>query len=115
MRVIDDTSPFIPEINPEKVRHIAALARELLAGDEEEADTSVSAELEQFLADLDEDETAAVVALLWVGRGDYDIVDWPEALRQARARRQTPIARYLLGEPLLPDFLEDALAAFGES
>jgi hypothetical protein len=34
---------------------------------------------------------------------------------QARERRQTPTVGYLLGEPLLPDYLEDALASFGHS
>ena len=34
---------------------------------------------------------------------------------QARERRETPAATYLLGEPLLPDYLEDALAAYGQS
>jgi hypothetical protein len=134
MRIIDDANPSMPEINPRKVCYIAAKARELLSEDEgskpdgsnsaddggrailtDAAYGPVKAEFEQFVDDLDEDEAAAVVALLWIGRGDYDAVDWPEALALARDRSETPTAHYLLGEPLLPDYLEDALAAFGHS
>ena len=134
MRIIDDTSPSMPEINPQKVCYIAAKARELLSEDEglspdgsnaaddegrailtDAAYAPVHAELQQFIEDLDEDETAALVALLWIGRGDYEAQDWPEAVAQARDRRETPLATYLLGEPLLPNYLEDALAAYGQS
>ncbi|MGO8739637.1 DUF3775 domain-containing protein [Rhodoblastus sp.] len=134
MRTIDETSPEMPEINPQKVCFIAAKARELLSEDEgakpdasngaddgarailtDAAYGPIHAELEQFVADLDEDEAAALVALMWIGRGDFEPRDWGDAVAQARERRQTPAARYLLGEPLLPDYLEDALAAFGHS
>ena len=134
MRIIDDTPSTMPDINPEKVCFVAAKARELLSEDEgtrpdasnaaddgersiltDAGDAPVRAELEQFVADLDEDETAALVALLWIGRGDYDPGDWEAAVALARDRREGPTAAYLLGEPLLPDYLEDALAAFGHS
>ncbi|WP_298354986.1 DUF3775 domain-containing protein [Rhodoblastus sp.] len=134
MRTIDDTNPAMPEINPQKVCFIAAKARELLSEDEgarpdasnatddgersiltDAAYGPIRAELEQFIADLDEDEAAAMVALMWIGRGDFEAKDWEEAVAQARERRQSPAAHYLLGEPLLPDYLEDALAAYGHS
>ncbi|MCI4678903.1 DUF3775 domain-containing protein [Rhodoblastus acidophilus] len=134
MRIIDDTNPAMPEINPSKVCFIAAKARELLSEDEgsrpdasnatddgersiltDAAYGPVHAELVQFIADLDDDEAAALVALMWIGRGDFESTDWEDAVAQARDRRQTPTAQYLLGEPLLPDYLEDALAAYGHS
>jgi hypothetical protein len=134
MRIIDDTPSAMPEINPAKVCFVAAKARELLSEDEgvrpdasnsgddgqrsiltDAADAPIRAELKQFVADLDEDETAALVALLWIGRGDFDPKDWEAAVAQARERREGPTQAYLLGEPLLPDYLEDALAAYGHS
>jgi len=134
MRIIDDTPSSMPDINPEKVCFVVTKARELLSEDEglkpdasnatddgeqsiltDAAYGPVHAELEQFIADLDEDETAALVALLWIGRGDFEAKDWEDAVAQARERRESPTATYLLGEPLLPDYLEDALAAFGHS
>lgn len=134
MRTIDDTNPSMPEINPQKVCFIAAKSRELLSEDEgsrpdasnpsddgersvltDAAYPSIRAEFVQFVEDLDEDETAALVAMLWIGRGDFEAKDWEDAVAQARDRRETATANYLLGEPLLPDYLEEALAAFGHS
>jgi hypothetical protein len=134
MRIIEDTPSAMPDINPEKVCFVVTKARELLSEDEglkpdasnatddgeqsiltDAAYGPVRAELEQFIADLDEDETAALVGLLWIGRGDFEAKDWEDAVAQARERRESPTATYLLGEPLLPDYLEDALAAFGQS
>ena len=134
MRIIDESTPSMPDINPQKVCFIAAMARELLSEDEglrpdgsnaaddgersmltDAAYPPIHSEFVQYVADLDEDETAALVALLWIGRGDFEAGDWEQAVTQARERRETPTATYLLGEPLLPDYLEDALAAFGQS
>jgi hypothetical protein len=134
MRTIDDTPSAMPEINPAKVCFVVTKSRELLSEDEglkpdasnasddggqsiltDAAYAPIRAELEQFVADLDDDEAAALVALLWIGRGDFEAGDWEAAVAQARERRESPTASYLLGEPLLPDYLEDALAAFGHS
>jgi hypothetical protein len=134
MRTIDDTNPSMPDINPQKVCFIAAKARELLSEDEgsrpdasnssddgerailtDAAYAPVKAEFVEYVADLDEDETAALVAMLWIGRGDFEAADWQDAVAQARERRETSTASYLLGEPLLPDYLEEALAAYGHS
>jgi hypothetical protein len=134
MRTIDETPPSMPDINPRKVCFIAAMARELLSADEGERPDASNAtddgervmltdaaygpireELVQYLDDLDADEAAALVALLWIGRGDFEAKDWEDAVAQARERGSTPTSNYLLGEPLLPDYLEDALAAFGHS
>ncbi len=82
---------------------------------EESADDPIEQELRSFLAGLNEDEKADVVALVWVGRGDYDAADWAEATRMARERRETDIGDYLLGIPNLPDLLDEGLAAFGLS
>ena len=43
----------------------------------------------QFIADLDEDEAAGLVALLWIGRGDFEAKDWEDAVcAGARAARK---------------------------
>jgi hypothetical protein len=55
------------------------------------------------------------VALAWVGRGDYDISEWKDARKQAAARHNARTAQYLLGIPLLSEFLEDALSDAGRS
>jgi hypothetical protein len=132
MRTIEDGPRALNEINPEKVGFVIVKARELLSEDEGlRADPSnaaddggrailtdnaygpIRAELKQYIDALDEEESAALVALLWVGRGDFDVEEWANAVAQARERRESPTAAYLLGEPLLPEYLEEALSAFG--
>ncbi len=55
------------------------------------------------------------MALAWVGRGTYELDDWHEALDTARNEHGKRTAEYLMGLPLLGDYLEEGLAAFGES
>jgi len=64
---------------------------------------------------MNEDEQAELIALTWLGRGDYLIVEWAQAIADAQNRRSVPSSEYLLGIPLLPDFLEEGLAAMGQS
>ena len=72
-------------------------------------------ELVEFIKDLDVDESAALVALAWIGRGDFEAKEWRAAVAEANARAEGPTWKYLLGMALLPDYLEDALSAFGRS
>ena len=52
-----------------------------------------------------------LIALAWLGRGDYTIDEWPQALRDARERWNKRTAAYLMGMSLLADYLEEGLAA----
>lgn len=52
-----------------------------------------------------------LLALMWLGRGDYDAESWPEALRQAGATADANLTDYLVGTPLLADYLEEGAAA----
>lgn len=133
MRRIDVSERPMPEINPVKVCFIIEKARELFsedvgadpdasnpADDEERsiltgANASIRRELVQFLRDLDVDEAAALVALAWIGRGDFEPEEWRRAVAEANERAEGPTWKYLLGIALLPDYLEDALSAFGRS
>lgn len=72
-------------------------------------------ELKAFLDGLNEDEQAEMVALVWLGRGDYDAGAWQRAVADARERHTGPSTAYLLGTPLLPDLLEEGLNALGFS
>jgi Protein of unknown function (DUF3775) len=124
----------MPDINTEKVCYVIVKARELESEDEgmepdasnpsddefvsiltEGAYSSVRAELASFIEAMDEDEQCDLVALAWLGRGDYTGEEWDAALRQAREQRTNKTSEYLLGIPQLASFLEDGLAEFGES
>lgn len=64
---------------------------------------------------MDDDEKAELIALTWTGRGDYSAREWRVAVAEARSRREVETSVYLLGIPLLGDYLEDGLAEFGMS
>jgi hypothetical protein len=64
---------------------------------------------------LNEDEQASLIALAWIGRGDYDADDWEEARNLARERNMRDPAGYLLGIEMLGDMLEEGLEALGLS
>lgn len=122
-------------ISPEKVCFISIKAREFDVKDpvtepdpasnptddkeasvlEDHADDPVVEELTSFINALSEDEQIDLVALAWLGRDDNTAEDWP-AIRAEAARAHNPhTARYLLGMPMLSDFLEEGLSILGYS
>ena len=63
---------------------------------------------------LNDEERIRLVALAWLGRGTFEFDEWKEALATARSEHSRRAAEYLLGMPLLGDYLEDGLAMFDE-
>jgi hypothetical protein len=82
---------------------------------EDGADDPVQHELISFIHDLDVDEQIELVALAWLGRGDDDLAGWSDLQTLAREQHNKRTAAYLLGMPLLADYLEEGLSLFGES
>jgi len=72
-------------------------------------------ELSGFIRGLNVDEQIDLVALMWLGRGDGDISNWRELRAQAAQAHNNRTASYLIGTPMLPDLLEEAMSAFGLS
>ncbi len=70
---------------------------------------SVGRELRQLIRDLNVDEQASLVALAWIGRGTYSAAEWDQALSHARTVHNGRTAEYLLGLPLLSDYLESGM------
>lgn len=123
------------DIAPEKVAHVIIKAREYDAkvgawndtpqeGDAEEdpnailedfANDPTRAEIATFIEGLNYDEQANLVALAWVGRGTFEKEEFAEAVETARAERVNATAGYLLGIPLLADYLEEGLDKMGYS
>jgi hypothetical protein len=77
-------------------------------------DDPVREELLGAIRELSEEERVQLVALAWVGRGTYDLSEWRTALDTARSEHRKRTAEYLLGLPLLGDYLEDGLSQFGD-
>lgn len=82
---------------------------------EDNPDDPVYRLLTDFISGLDIEEQLNLVALAWLGRGTYDKSEWSEALSTARQEHNNRTAQYLLGLPLLGDYLEEGLAQFGRS
>ena len=82
---------------------------------EDNGEDPVRRELVAAINEFNEDEQIELVALAWLGRGTYDLSEWNDALETARTEHNKRTASYLLGLPLLGDYLEEGLAAFGES
>lgn len=119
-------------INPEKVCYIVIKAREFdekvdpgdddpgsNPGDdksveilEDRPDDPTLEELMGAIDTLNEDEGLELIALAWIGRGDFEPEEWDEALEAAREVPEKRIADYLIQMPLLGDYLEEGLAKF---
>ena len=69
-------------------------------------------ELKTTIDDLEPDQQMTLVALMWVGRGDYALDEWGEAMEFAEESWTDHTAEYLLGTPLLSDYLQEALQLF---
>ncbi|QDG76524.1 DUF3775 domain-containing protein [Labrenzia sp. PHM005] len=78
---------------------------------EEENDDLSDEELRELLEDLNVDESAELVAIAWIGRGDFEAEDFTQAVQEAKERAVGSTATYLLGMPMLADYLEAGLDA----
>ncbi|HEX5998096.1 MAG TPA: DUF3775 domain-containing protein [Hyphomicrobiaceae bacterium] len=125
-------------IPPEKVCFVIFKAREFDAKDavtdpddgsnasddnmisvlEDHGDDPVLQELTSFISSLTEDEQIDLVALAWLGRDDNTLEDWlplREEAQRAYRTRTNHTADYLLGMPLLSDYLDEGLSMMGGS
>jgi hypothetical protein len=97
------------EISTNKIARIIIRAREMdgkAAGD---------LTLIQYIADMNSDEQASLVAVMWIGRETFGAEELAEAIQTAKAEATAPTENYLLGIPMLPDYLESGLEALGYS
>jgi hypothetical protein len=85
----------------------------MLAVLEDHKDDPVMQELVALIDSMSVDEQVDLVALTWLGRGDGDIEDWADLRADAASAHNRRTAAYLLGIPLLADYLDDAIDQFG--
>ncbi len=103
----DETTEPDPGSNPSDDKDVSVL--------EEHADDPVVEELTSLISSLSEDEQIDLVALMWLGRDDYSVGDWPTVREEAARAHNDRTAEYLIGTPLLGDFLEEGLSKLGYS
>ncbi len=82
---------------------------------EDTGEDPVVQEIAGFIGAMTEEEQIDLVALMRLGRGDGSIEEWDDLRREAAEGRNGRTARYLLGEPLLGDYLAEGLDQFGLS
>jgi hypothetical protein len=99
-------------ISPAKIANVIIRARKF---DADVPGSGQGRELRAFIANLNEDEKASLTAVMWIGRETYDASELDEAIETARAEATAPTEDYLLGVPMLADYLEDGLNALGIS
>jgi hypothetical protein len=121
-------------IAPEKLAYVIEKAREFDAqvpSDAEEGSNAADDDEREILLDTPDNPTEQelrdaidglgiperqeLLALMWLGRGDCDAESWSEALQQARQTQSASETAYLLGTPLLGDYIEEGVAALGLS
>jgi len=87
-------------------------AQQVLAAHVED---STFQEFKADIQDLEPDQQFQLVALLWLGRGDYDLDEWDEAVAYAAENASPATAEYLIAHPMLADYLTEGLAQHGYS
>jgi hypothetical protein len=122
------------EVNPETIRFLIDRAQEFQIQDETSmpedvvvqdddwlnqvrelhGDDPVYQEIKTTIEDLEPDQQMSLVALMWVGRGDFDADEWDAAFEQARESWNERTAEYLIGTPLLADYLAEGLDAMSD-
>jgi hypothetical protein len=80
---------------------------------EDHRDDPVVQELIAVIKSMSVDEQIDLVALTWLGRGDGGLEDWRELRAEAARAHNRRTATYLLGIPLLADYLGEAASLFG--
>ncbi|WP_018863431.1 DUF3775 domain-containing protein [Thioalkalivibrio sp. ARh3] len=134
----DESGPLL-DMNPDTVQRLIELARDIQGReytdisdnrdapsgaetppdpDEESSTPRFDTATEEFrstIDDLEPDQQQQVVALFRLGRGDYDIAEWENALAAARDDWSPGTADHLLSHAMLADSLAAGLVALGYS
>lgn len=106
-----DSKEQIDDFQPDPDTAEVDSVESMLTGDSD----PIRDEIKNFIDCLDEEGQVELVALYWIGRGDFEGKEFVAAVSEAQARRSSPTASYLLGAPMLGDYLEAGLDAVIEA
>jgi hypothetical protein len=122
-------------VNPETIGYIALMAREFHTKEQvsipeqplsstsdwdmqvlaDHQDDPTYHELKSMIEDLEPDQQVQLVALMWLGRGTFSTEEWDDALQEAGDSWTKNSADYLIGTPLVANYLEEGLSQLGYS
>lgn len=94
----------IPETTPDSPAE--DWARQILA---DHSDDPTYMNMVSIIEDLDRDQQITLVALMWLGRGDFSLDEWTDALDMAEAEHNERTADYLIASPLVADYWREGL------
>jgi len=86
-----------------------------LAFIEQRDDDPTRPQIVEAIAGMNVEEQVDLLALVYLGRGDFDLDGWDDALEEARSRIESGDAEFMIGDRALPAYLSEALDAFGKS
>ncbi|MFN2348234.1 MAG: DUF3775 domain-containing protein [Thioalkalivibrio sp.] len=72
-------------------------------------------DLKTQLEDLDPEQQVTLVAIMWLGRGDFEADEWDTAVEEAKDNWTPHMADYLIATPLVADYLTEGLDMLGYS
>lgn len=76
---------------------------------EETAENATREETAAMIDSLNVDEQAEIIALTWIGRGDFEPAELEVAVREAKAAANGPASTMLMELELFPTLLADGL------
>lgn len=121
------------DINPEIICHLIDKAREFHAKEEvsipevpnnptddwalqvlaDHVDDWTLRDMQNTIDDLEPDQKAQLLALVWLGRGDYGLDEWQQAVQEANGSWTPSMPQQLMAIPFLADYLDEALTIHG--
>lgn len=126
---------FMLNVNPETVCFIISRTREfqakegvtfpeeLVPGSENEydwlqiladhKDDMMYKEAYSAIEDLEPDQKIELLALMYLGRGDYDAEDWQGARMEAKNNLPSDLTEYLFAKPQIAYYLDKGLEMLG--
>lgn len=98
---------------PRDARDNATGGRHHITLNEEVDIDAAEQELVAEIEGMDAEHQQELVALMWVGRGDFTADEWQSALDLAAERADRPAADYLLSHSMAADDIASGLEALG--
>lgn len=69
-------------------------------------------EVKSVIQDMSVEEQISLVALMWIGRGDFSKEEWDIAYATARDEHTTWTTEYLMSTPYVSEYLTEGLNQF---
>jgi hypothetical protein len=76
---------------------------------QDDPNNPVRQEIVAEIEDLEPEQQAELVALMWIGRGDMEPEEWEEALQLAQERHEGSTPEYLLSHPHVADYWDEGV------